>query len=62
VATSAVSNYGLILELDRVGDQLDRHYLNGLSMNPLALGAVVTDEGKPDGERGKIIDDKMKHR
>jgi 2-polyprenyl-6-methoxyphenol hydroxylase-like FAD-dependent oxidoreductase len=51
VTTSAVPNYGLILELDRVGDRLDRRYLNGLSMNPLALAAVITDEDKPDGVR-----------
>jgi hypothetical protein len=36
VETSAVPNHGLILELDQVGDQLDRRYLHGPSMSPLS--------------------------
>ena len=51
VQTSAVSNYGLLLELDQVGDKLDRHCLNGLAFSPLALAAVIVDEDKPDGVR-----------
>ncbi|WP_328609308.1 FAD-dependent monooxygenase [Amycolatopsis sp. NBC_00345] len=51
VATSAVPNFGLLLELDQVGGALDKHYLNGLAVNPLALAAVIADEDKPDGVR-----------
>jgi kynurenine 3-monooxygenase len=51
VETSSVPNYGLIVELDRVGDRLDKHYLNGLAMSPLTLAGVIIDEDKPDGVR-----------
>lgn len=51
VETSAVSNVGLILELDRSTEQLDRHYLNALSLSPFTMSGVITDETKPDGVR-----------
>ncbi|GAA3688064.1 hypothetical protein GCM10022224_061700 [Nonomuraea antimicrobica] len=51
VETSSIPNYGLILELDRVGDRLDKHYLNGLAFSPFALAGVTADEGRPDGVR-----------
>lgn len=51
VETSVVPNYGLLLELDQVGDKLDKHFLNGLAFSPLALAAVIVDEDKPDGVR-----------
>jgi 2-polyprenyl-6-methoxyphenol hydroxylase-like FAD-dependent oxidoreductase len=51
VEASAVPNYGLLLELDHVGEELDKHYLNGLAVNPLVLAAVVLDEAQPDGVR-----------
>src|SRR5882724_1718722 len=51
VEASAVPNYGLLLELDHVGEELDKHYLNGLAVNPLVLAAVVLDESQPDGVR-----------
>jgi 2-polyprenyl-6-methoxyphenol hydroxylase-like FAD-dependent oxidoreductase len=51
VETSAVPNYGLILELDQVGDKLDKHCLNGLGFSPLTLAAVINDDEKPDGVR-----------
>ncbi len=51
VETSSVPNYGLLLELDRVGEELDKHYLNGLAVSPFALAAVILDEDKPDGVR-----------
>jgi 2-polyprenyl-6-methoxyphenol hydroxylase-like FAD-dependent oxidoreductase len=51
VETSTVPNYGLLLELDQVGDKLDKHFLNGLAVRPLALAAVIVDEDKPDGVR-----------
>jgi 2-polyprenyl-6-methoxyphenol hydroxylase-like FAD-dependent oxidoreductase len=51
VEASAVPNYGLLLELDHVGEELDKHYLNGLAVNPLVLAAVVLDESQQDGVR-----------
>jgi kynurenine 3-monooxygenase len=51
VEASTVPNYGLILELDQVGDELDKHYLNGLAFSPLTLAAAINDENKPDGVR-----------
>jgi 2-polyprenyl-6-methoxyphenol hydroxylase-like FAD-dependent oxidoreductase len=51
VETSSVPNYGLLLELDQVGETLDKHCLNGLAVNPLTLAAVIRDEDKPDGVR-----------
>jgi len=51
VDTATVPNYGLLLELDGVGDELDKHCLNGLAINPFALAAVILDENKPDGVR-----------
>jgi len=55
VQTSSVPNHGLMLELDRVGDQLDKHYLNGLAMSPLVLAAVIVDEDQPDGVRWRSV-------
>jgi len=51
IETSSVPNYGLLLELDQVGQKLDKHYLQGLAANPLTLAAVIRDEDKPGGVR-----------
>ncbi|MEZ5115131.1 MAG: NAD(P)/FAD-dependent oxidoreductase [Candidatus Nanopelagicales bacterium] len=51
VETSSVPNFGLVLELDRVGGRLDKHYLNALSLSPFTMSGVITDEQKPDGVR-----------
>jgi 2-polyprenyl-6-methoxyphenol hydroxylase-like FAD-dependent oxidoreductase len=51
VKTSSVPNYGLLLELDQVGEELDKHCLQGLAANPPTLAAVIRDEDKPDGVR-----------
>ncbi|MCU1687459.1 MAG: symbB [Amycolatopsis sp.] len=51
VETSSVPNYGLLLELDQVGEKLDKHCPNGLAVNPPTLAAVIRDEDKPDGVR-----------
>ncbi|MEV1170625.1 FAD-dependent monooxygenase [Nonomuraea sp. NPDC049784] len=51
VETSSVPNYGTILELDRVGDRLDKRYLHGLAFSPFAVAGVTTDEGRSDGVR-----------
>jgi 2-polyprenyl-6-methoxyphenol hydroxylase-like FAD-dependent oxidoreductase len=51
VQTSTVPNYGLLMELDQVGDQLDKHYLNGFAASPLVLAGAIVDESRPDGVR-----------
>jgi 2-polyprenyl-6-methoxyphenol hydroxylase-like FAD-dependent oxidoreductase len=51
VETSSVPNYGLLLELDQVGEKLDRHCLQGIAANPPTLAAVIRDETKPEGVR-----------
>jgi len=46
VKTSSFPNYCTMIELDRVGDQLDRNYLHGLSALPFCVaGAIRGDEG-----------------
>jgi 2-polyprenyl-6-methoxyphenol hydroxylase-like FAD-dependent oxidoreductase len=40
----SLPNYVTMIELDRVGDQLDPHYLNGLSIHPFCIaGAIKAD-------------------
>jgi kynurenine 3-monooxygenase len=51
VQTSMNANQGLILELDQVQGQFDKHYLNGLAISPFSLAGAITDESKPDGVR-----------
>ena len=51
VEVSSVPNYGLVLELDQIGDRLDKHYLNALALNPFTMSGVITDDSKPDGVR-----------
>ncbi len=44
--TRSFPNYCTMIELDRVGDQLDRNYLHGLSIRPFCVaGAIKGDEG-----------------
>jgi 2-polyprenyl-6-methoxyphenol hydroxylase-like FAD-dependent oxidoreductase len=51
VETSSLPNYAIMLELDRVGDQLDKHHLNVLSTSPLFISGAIVDDDKPDGVR-----------
>lgn len=45
VETKSFPNYCTMIELDRVGDQLDRNYLHGLSVRPLCVaGAIKGDD------------------
>src|SRR3712207_3562103 len=39
-------NYCTMIELDRVGDKLDKHYLHGLSIRPFCVAGAIK------GERG----------
>lgn len=44
--TKSFPNYCTMIELDRVGNQLDRNYLHGLSVRPFCVaGAIKGDEG-----------------
>jgi len=46
VQTRSFPNYCTMIELDRVGDQLDRNYLHGLSVRPFCVaGAIKGDHG-----------------
>lgn len=46
VAYKSLPNYCTMIELDRVGDRLDRRYLHGLSAAPFAVaGAIMGDDG-----------------
>ena len=46
VENGSLPNYCTMIELDRVGDQLDRHYLHGLSVRPFCVaGAIKGDDG-----------------
>lgn len=46
VETKSFPNYCTMIELDRVGDQLDRNYLHGLAARPFCVaGAIKGDEG-----------------
>ena len=46
VETESFPNYCTMIELDRVGDQLDKNYLHGLSIRPFCVaGAIKGDQG-----------------
>lgn len=51
VETSSVPNYALMLELDRVGEQLDKSHLTLLAASPVAIAGAILDDDKPDGVR-----------
>ena len=44
VKTKSFPNYVTMIELDRVGDQLDPHYLHGLSMHPFCVAGAIKGE------------------
>ena len=46
VETKSYPNYCTMIELDRVGDDMDPHYLHGLSVRPFCVaGAIKADSG-----------------
>lgn len=49
--TKSLPNYVTMIELDRVGDQLDPHYLNGLSMHPFCIAGAIKGDPGSDGPR-----------
>lgn len=44
-------NYCTMIELDRVGDRLDRHYLHGLSIRPFCVAGAIRGEDGPGSAR-----------
>ncbi|MFE5835413.1 FAD-dependent oxidoreductase [Arthrobacter sp. NPDC056493] len=47
VTSKSFPNYCTMIELDNVGDRLDRHYLHGLSTRPFCVaGAIRGDDGQ----------------
>jgi 2-polyprenyl-6-methoxyphenol hydroxylase-like FAD-dependent oxidoreductase len=51
VETKSFPNYCTMIELDRVGDQLDPHYLHGLSLSPFCAAGAIKGEHGPGSER-----------
>lgn len=44
-------NFCTMLELDRVGDRLDPHYLHGLSLRPFCVAGAIRGDSGPDTYR-----------
>jgi 2-polyprenyl-6-methoxyphenol hydroxylase-like FAD-dependent oxidoreductase len=40
-----------MIELDRVGDRLDRHYLHGLSTSPFCVAGAIQGDAGPESSR-----------
>jgi kynurenine 3-monooxygenase len=51
VETESFPNYCTMIELDRVGDQLDRNYLHGLSVLPFCVAGAIKGEAGGDSSR-----------
>jgi kynurenine 3-monooxygenase len=51
VERKSFPNYCTMIELDRVGDQLDRNYLHGLSNRPFCAAGAIKGEHGPDTAR-----------
>jgi kynurenine 3-monooxygenase len=44
VEKKSFPNYCTMIELDRVGDQMDKHYLHGLSVRPFCVAGAIKGE------------------
>jgi len=51
VETKSLPNYCTMIELDRVGDQLDPHYLHGLATYPFCVAGAIKGEHGPNTAR-----------
>jgi 2-polyprenyl-6-methoxyphenol hydroxylase-like FAD-dependent oxidoreductase len=49
--TKSLPNYVTMIELDRVGDQLDPYYLNGLSIHPFCIAGAIKGDTAADPPR-----------
>jgi len=44
VASKSLPNYATMIELDLVGDKLDKHYLHGLAFTPFCIAGAIAGE------------------
>ena len=51
VETASIPSYVTMIELDRVGDRLDKHYLQGLSVRHFNVAGAVNGEEGPESPR-----------
>lgn len=51
VETSSIPNYVTMIELDRVGDQLDKHYLQALSIRHFYVAGAINGDHGPETPR-----------
>ncbi|GAB4435833.1 MAG: hypothetical protein Fur0044_33020 [Anaerolineae bacterium] len=49
--TKSFPNFVTMIELDRVGDQLNPHYLNGLSIHPFCIAGAIKGDTAADPPR-----------
>ena len=49
--SSIEANYCTMIELDRVGDRLDRNYLHGLSTAPFCVAGAIRGDHGPQSSR-----------
>ena len=52
VETRSFPNYCTMIELDRVGDDMDPHYLHGLSVRPFCVAGAIKADAGSDGHAG----------
>src|SRR5436309_1161740 len=51
VESKSLPNYCTMIELDRVGDEMDRNYLHGLSTRPFCVAGAIKGEKGSDTSR-----------
>jgi kynurenine 3-monooxygenase len=51
VEAKSFPNYCTMIELDKVGDRLDRNYLHGLSTRPFCVAGAIKGDAGPDSSR-----------
>jgi len=51
VETKSFPNYCTMIELDRVGDQMDQNYLHGLSVRPFCVAGAIKGDHESDTSR-----------
>ncbi len=51
VETRSFPNYCTMIELDRVGDQMDKNYLHGLSARPFCVAGAIKGDGGGESSR-----------
>jgi 2-polyprenyl-6-methoxyphenol hydroxylase-like FAD-dependent oxidoreductase len=51
VVTRSYPNYCTMIELDRVGDRMDRNYLHGLSVRPFCVAGAIKGDAGGDSSR-----------